>query len=592
MSDSDLDIIKDLNSARTENKGLKRMKYEDLYKRNTRKIMKDHGKAYKTNTGKDVHAKVFKKIRKCCKNNCCVNIDEESQIIFFNDFWKLGNKDKQDTFIATCLIPSKPKTRVSNAIIKEKPYNWRYSVQFGGTPTSVCKSFFTNFLQVSCKRVRVVQSKVVSNINNDNISLMISDNRGKHQNRPNKISENVWTLVKTHWEAIPHSISHYCANKTKREYFDNSELTPKTLFELFKTYFFVKTGSVLKMKYSSYFKFYRKSCPYSIRQPKTDVCDFCMKSKILLNGDHNSSDKKAYDLHVSKYKRHDAIKKELLQKCKTDSSVLVLEFDYGQNRPLPKLNNNSQYYKRMLWLYIFNVHCHNDGDSTLYWFLECDGNKNSNSVVSLLYDFISKKFDYGITKKIYLFSDAAGGQNKNITMVKFCAWLSKNLSIPIEHIFPVRGHSFNQCDRNFGMYGPILKRKDNIETVHTYLEIFKKSRINPSPFNIIDGTLLLKNWSKLLQEVSYQKLTSKGKPFKIQMYVRFLYKDGNVMTSPTYTPVWAPFRVIRGNGITQEVECHEEKEAQLKPRKINDLKYLQRYLSIDGQNWFNENVLN
>ncbi|CAF4891210.1 unnamed protein product [Pieris macdunnoughi] len=37
-----------------------------------------------------------------------------------------------------------------------------------------------------------------------------------------------------------------------------------------------------------------------------------------------------------------------------------------------------------------------------------------------------------------------------ITVVIFYTWLAKSLNMQIEQIFPIRGHSYNQCDRNFG----------------------------------------------------------------------------------------------------------------------------------------------
>jgi hypothetical protein len=38
---------------------------------------------------------------------------------------------------------------------------------------------------------------------------------------------------------------------------------------------------------------------------------------------------------------------------------LCFEFDYSQNRPLPKIPNCEVFYKRLFWLYIFNLHLHN-----------------------------------------------------------------------------------------------------------------------------------------------------------------------------------------------------------------------------------------
>lgn len=138
------------------------------------------------------------------------------------------------------------------------------------------------------------------------------------------------------------------------------------------------------------------------------------------------------------------MKATYFNQCKIDESLLVLEFDFAQNRPLPKLVVNAQFYKRLLWFYIFNIHNHNDNSSAFYWYLENEGEKNCDSVCSMLYDYISKKIT-SATKKIVLFSDATGAQNKSIKVTKFLAWLSNVLRLEIEHIYPVRGHSYCVC---------------------------------------------------------------------------------------------------------------------------------------------------
>lgn len=69
---------------------------------------------------------------------------------------------------------------------------------------------------------------------------------------------------------------------------------------------------------------------------------------------------------------------------------------------------------------MFNIHVHNDDTSFYYTFLEGQAKKGSDSVVSFLYDCLSKTKDkYPNIKKIVLLSDAAGGQNKNATVMMF-----------------------------------------------------------------------------------------------------------------------------------------------------------------------------
>lgn len=81
----------------------------------------------------------------------------------------------------------------------------------------------------------------------------------------------------------------------------------------------------------------------------------------------------------------------------------------------------------------------------MYSFIEGQAKKESESVVSFVYDCLVKKMNTNIKEVVFL-SDACGVQNRNLLMVKFEIWLVKKFSVDNSHIFPVRGHSFNQCD--------------------------------------------------------------------------------------------------------------------------------------------------
>lgn len=171
------------------------------------------------------------------------------------------------------------------------------------------------------------------------------------------------------------------------------------------------------------------------------VCDFCTQCSVKLLVDPDNNYKADYEKCLKKVKEYKELKQKYVFERNPDNTgeeknlyeeTLVLEFDYAQNLALPRLNINSHYYKRILNLYVFNIHCFNDSDSKMFCFLESDGKKDYNSVCSFLEDFIEKKLlDNPNLKKIVLFSDSAAGQNKNLTMVKFCTWLSKTYSVDI-----------------------------------------------------------------------------------------------------------------------------------------------------------------
>ncbi|KYM94002.1 hypothetical protein ALC62_15384 [Cyphomyrmex costatus] len=319
--------------------------------------------------------------------------------------------------------------------------------------------------QISHKRVRVLQKKIRS-------GSLITDLRGKHENRPKKIKSDIFDLAAEHLKTFPSRKSHYAREKSDRRFFENPCLNVTMLFTYFKEYYKKQTSKTLNISYTSYYHFF-KSYKYSFSLPKTDVCDYCTECKIKLKQYSDDQCKAMYELHVKDFHDYQKLKQKYISFCNQENKrKLIVEFDYAQNLPLPKLNVISQFYKRVLWQYIFNVHYHNDNTSTFYYFLENESKKDSNTVCSFVYHFLSKCLakEENFTE-IILFSDGCGGQNKNSVVTSFCVWLSAILDIKIVHVFPVRGHSFNQCNRNFAKYSKILKKKSTVESVQEYLHV-------------------------------------------------------------------------------------------------------------------------
>lgn len=60
-----------------------------------------------------------------------------------------------------------------------------------------------------------------------------------------------------------------------------------------------------------------------------------------------------YNIHKRKVEAYLTIKKHYIKMAKEQNDIMVCEFDYAQNLPLPKLTVTSQFYKRLLWPYTF-----------------------------------------------------------------------------------------------------------------------------------------------------------------------------------------------------------------------------------------------
>jgi len=87
------------------------------------------------------------------------------------------------------------------------------------------------------------------------------------------------------------------------------------------------------------------------------------------NFDRNHQNDVELRLHKAKVKAYNKMKATFIEHS-NDQDVLVLEFDYAQNLPLPKLPVNDQFYKRLLWFFVFNVHIHSHEKYFMFTFLE------------------------------------------------------------------------------------------------------------------------------------------------------------------------------------------------------------------------------
>ncbi|KAG8304275.1 hypothetical protein J6590_097930 [Homalodisca vitripennis] len=95
-----------------------------------------------------------------------------------------------------------------------------------------------------------------------------------------------------------------------------------------------------------------------------------------------------------------------------------------------------------------------------------------------------------------------------------------DLEVPVSHLFPVRGHSFGQCDRNFGVFGRKIKAEEKIHTLTKYIGILSNARVNPSTFI----------WSEGFTTIMKKNILSKQNSFQIQSYCRLKYpSSGGVL---------------------------------------------------------------
>lgn len=139
---------------------------------------------------------------------------------------------------------------------------------------------------------------------------------------------------------------------------------------------------------------------------------------------------------------------------------MAIAFDLQKALPCPLLTTNKIYYMRQLWTYNFCVHNLATNKATMFLWNESIASRGSQEVASCLNMFLKY---HPNAKHLIAYSDCCGGQNRNKNIAKFWMYVVKEgILETIDHKFLEPGHTYMECDRDFGV---IEKRKKKTEYV-------------------------------------------------------------------------------------------------------------------------------
>lgn len=121
------------------------------------------------------------------------------------------------------------------------------------------------------------------------------------------------------------------------------------------------------------------------------------------------------------------------------------------------------------------------------------------------------------TKRLILYSDQCGGQNRNIKMATLCQYIVSHPDYVvkrIDHKFFVSGHSYLACDQDFGLIEKQKKFFKNIFIPDDWIEVIKAAR-KKNPFKIIKMTKEdFFSTKKLESNITNRKVTSEKSKVK------------------------------------------------------------------------------
>ncbi|CAG5020928.1 unnamed protein product [Parnassius apollo] len=155
---------------------------------------------------------------------------------------------------------------------KKRSCSHKYYIKLGNRNIQICRNGFASIHGISKKRV----DNVAKRYRDPTVTTPAQSNRGKHQNRPNRIPSEWVSKVDSHIRSFPRRESHYSRNKSSR-YYPSPELNIKRMYELYlkKHELGLEASAKPIVSFDFYYRYFKQNFKYSFGSPRSDTCKKC-----------------------------------------------------------------------------------------------------------------------------------------------------------------------------------------------------------------------------------------------------------------------------------------------------------------------------
>ncbi|XP_063216888.1 uncharacterized protein LOC134527855 isoform X2 [Bacillus rossius redtenbacheri] len=588
-------VENDCNHSMKRKKGVRNV---EEYKCQRIKRARLQGKEYANYRGNVVKTKSTTESCRCARK-CYDKIDIAQRGKLLDAIHSFSCKNEQDIYLQGLLdaVPIKHRRPRNGDKSGKRSSSFTFHVVIQERRVKVCKKAFIQLYGVSAKRVRRLQTLLLC-------GQTPKDMRGQQNNRKSVPVGDV-QAIKDHISSFPVKISHHASKEYK--YLD-AQLDIKKMHTLFKEKF-----PDCKVKYSFYYKIFRENFNLHFGRPQIDTCGECEQLKVKIkNPNLNECAKRVamaeLAIHERRSNKFYTSMKDTKHICKNNDSVLGLTFDYMQNISLPCIPVQELFYYRQLSVFPFAIHNLKTDEASLFLYHEGQANKGPNETCSFLHKYISDNVPPCV-KELHLYSDACGGQNKNNCMVRFLLSLTDtNRFDIIIHRFPIRGHSYLACDRDFALVKRVLKKTDRYYVPMEVCQLITSAGV-PGKFTVnmvtSDDVLDFKNWWPSHYKKTCLSLESQSKAvprsqkqdFAVSRFVEFQYNSrhkGTVVASEFIGGLVSHTFVLRQssdkslNPTIPVQKAYPAKNVPINAKKIIDLKKVLRYVPGEHRDFYDE----
>lgn len=522
---------------------------------------------------------------------CLEIVGEDNILDLFCKFHDLKTKNEQDIFLQGLIDVEQVKTRRPRT---ENPRRnkavYQYHLMIGSERRKVCLEAYCNSFGVTEKKVRRIRELKQK-------GKTPEDKRGK--NISFTLSQETKALVREHISSFPVKESHYTGQK---KLYLSADLNIKIMHNLY-----IEKNPNNKVSYTFYQTFFKENFSLRFGRPQVDTCITCEQLNLKIKSPHlNEAAKRSAVAELMVHKRrsrkfYEALKHEASDDGKAEENVLSIAFDYMQNLCLPKVPVQDLFYLRQLTVNVFCITDIKVKSSSIYVYHEGEGRKSPDEVCSFLFDFLKNVPD-NITE-LRIFSDNCPGQNKNQSLTRFMLFLTDSKRFQkIQSFFPVRGHSYLPCDRDFGLIKKVIRRMDRIFSIHEITELIIKSGkvgkflvTQAQASNILD----FKQWWPVFYKKTTISEETKRKPrkervsFAISKFYHFVFSSECKGYIKAYTTINGLncatfyFSAQPGQVTPPEKEAYPIGKVPIKENKLQDIKKLISYVPEEHKEFYN-----
>lgn len=536
-----------------------------------------------------------------CKEKCTARLQDNADEIFVR-LRSMDTKNEQDVFLQSMIDSRDCKQhRPRNQGEGSRPAHeksYTYNVMVGEQRHQVCLEAFKSFYGIKISRIRRLRTLLLA-------GKSPKDLRGKKLGT-NAITGATKLLIRNHINSYPLKESKYAGKVMK--YLD-ARLNLKIMYQMF-----LEKHPNEKCSYKFFTVFFKDNFNLRFGRPQIDCCCTCEELGLKLKSPHLSDAAKrnaAAELMIHRRqskKFYSRLQSEVCpDKSKDQHHVLAIAFDYMQNMSLPVIPVQDTFYLRQLNVNLFCIHDVKKNHATLYIYHEGIAKKGPNEVCSFVFEYLSSVPND--IKEVHVYSDNCGGQNKNHALNSvFLAFTDSGRFEKIEQFYPIRGHSFLPCDRDFAIVKRALRKHDRLYSMHQLTEIIITSSVSRK-FTVVEvETCDIKNFKDWWQEFYKKTCVSeetRGRQvqkkdkvqFGISSVMHFTYggdtaANGTIVTRSHIDGLLVnTYKLSHGNDPRPSFPvrlAYETGKVHIKPQKVQDIRSLLPYVPPEYMDFYEE----